>query len=554
MKKQIYTIQVLSDKAFENLHKSFPEVDEKTLKTALGFANKETGEAYVRKTSVAEIDATTMQHELHELIAKNSEHEDENNIRWKKAKDVLKNVVAPAALSLIPGVGPLLAGAYSGGRTYKKTGDIGRSLLSGGLSFAGGKLGQSGTGYKSAVAASKAAGGGILGQTLSGGQGMLQGALGALPGFGKGGVLSGVTKAFTPGAIKSGILGTTGQLAPGMITSGIVSQATPNLTRAGLSEAARMGLGTTSKIAGGLSEKLTSARAVSTPGAGGINAPKTPSTPSLIGSVPPTGPTGPLTGALPPGLPGTPAPGAPPSIPGVSGVGEVAKKVPTFGEKAGEFLTPQNVLGAGTLLGSAAIPSPEFQMPSSIEDIRQKILAQTEGGPGGLTQLGQQAQAELGNILSSPASELYPTAGDAYYDAALRRTRDNYERAQEELDKVYNSAGVFGTGEHLAQKAKLREELARTESSLTAEVEQRRFELARTAKYTAIQDSLGVDKNVMDDLIGLSGLDVELAAQMYGAQVKDVISIREALGTLGAELLVRGQKGAVKSEPSAEIE
>ncbi|KKK95596.1 hypothetical protein LCGC14_2671210, partial [marine sediment metagenome] len=443
---------VLSDKDFEDLHKQFSEVDKETLKTALGFANKETGEAYVRKTSVAELDATTMQHELHELIAKNSEHEDEDNIRWKKARDVLKNVVAPAALSLIPGVGPLLAGAYSGGRTFKKTGDIGRSLISGGLSFAGGKLGQSGAGFKSAVEASKQLGGGIIGQTLSGGQAVLQGALGSLPGFGKGGALSGVTRALAPGAIKSGVLGTTGALAPGMITSGIVTPTTPNLTRAGLSEATRMGLGATSRIA------------------------------PLIGSVPPTGPS-----KLPSGLPGTPTPGALPNIPGVPGTpgaGEVAPK--TFGEQAKEIITPRNILGAGSLLGSAAIPSPEFQMPSSIEDIRQKILAQTEGGPGGLTELGKQAQLELGNILTTPAAELYPTAGDAYYDAALRRTRENYERAQEELDKVYNQAGVFGTGEHLAQKSKLREELARTESALTAQVEQRRFELARTAKYNAI--------------------------------------------------------------------
>ena len=84
-------------------------------------------------------------------------------------------------------------------------------------------------------------------------------------------------------------------------------------------------------------------------------------------------------------------------------------------------------------------------------------------------------------------------------------------------------------------------------------MEQRRFELARTAKYTAIQDSLGVDRDVMDDLIGLSGLDVQTAAMMYGAQAADVTAIREALGTLGAELLIRGQKGTVTSEPSAEI-
>ena len=196
---------------------------------------------------------------------------------------------------------------------------------------------------------------------------------------------------------------------------------------------------------------------------------------------------------------------------------------------------PASILGATSLAASTIPKTPQFQMPSSVGALQEKLLSE-----GALTDIGKQAQLELGNILKTPAEELYPTANDAYYQAALRRTRENYAEAQKQLDAAYNLAGMYGSGEHLAEKAKLQEELARTESGLAAQTEQRRFELARTAKYQAVQDALGVDRQTMDDLVGLSGLDVQTAAMMYGADVADVQSIREALGTVGAELLVRG--------------
>ncbi len=225
------------------------------------------------------------------------------------------------------------------------------------------------------------------------------------------------------------------------------------------------------------------------------------------------------------------------------GVGQITPVPPTpaapFSLKS--LVTPANILGAGSLLASQGIKQPTFQMPESVEMIRSKLLA--TGAEGGLTDIGKQARLELGNIMKATPTELYPTATDEYYNAALRRTRESYAQAEKQLDAAYNIAGVYGSGEHLAEKAKLKENLARTESALAAETEQRRFELARNAQYQAIQDSLGVDKDVMDDLVGLSGLDVQTAAMMYGAQVQDVQSIREALGTLGVELLVRGTTG-----------
>ena len=64
--------------------------------------------------------------------------------------------------------------------------------------------------------------------------------------------------------------------------------------------------------------------------------------------------------------------------------------------------------------------------------------------------------------------------------------------------------------------------------------------MGRTEKYQAIQTSLGVDKDTMDALLGLTGLDVFVASQIYNVKAADVEELRKSMGTLGSELLLRG--------------
>lgn len=518
--KPTYKMFFLDDDDFDNLHKDLPYMTKAKLKDSLGFANPKTGEAYVRKTGVAELDDITIEHELQELLAKTSPDEIDG-IRYKKGG--IARFIVPALLSLVPGVGPILAAASNVGMTqYAKAGhpeqlgEPGKPLDI---------LGEAATGYFGGKAVAGGVSGGIAGGTAAA-PGLLSKA---------GGIVSGVAKGAMTGSsgINTNILGK----APIAGLQGPVTQAQSQLGYTNLSQVPQNLLGSTAAgaAAGALAAKPLQGPVTAAQAAQGFsNLSQVPTATSTLGATPIS--LGTINAAKP-------ATAIQTTTPAIQGAGQVTPAV-TPAPAAAPFslkslVTPQNILGAGSLLASTAGKQPEFVMPESVEAIRSKLL-QT-GAEGGLTEVGQQARLELGNIMKSTPTELYPTATDEYYAAIMRRTQTAYDEAQKQLDSSYNLAGVYGSGEHLAEKAKLQENLARTESALAAETEQRRFELARTEKYNALQTALGIDKDVMDDLVGISGLSAEVAAQIYGAQVKDVQILRESLGTLGIELLMRGQ-------------
>ena len=472
--KPTYKIFILDEDKFNGLHKYIPEVKKEDLEQGLGFANPKTKECYVKRTGVKEWDDETIMHEATELLAKHSDHEDEQNIRWKKSGQIIRNVVSAIVAPFAP---PVAAAMQLGHGLYEQSKGrqtLGQTLLGTAGAGIGGMM--AAPAAKAGVAASKAAGGGILGQTLSGLQSTLTGTSGAQKLLSASPLQGPVTAAQSAMGYSN-----LSQVPQNLIGSAAATSALKAGT-SGVSQATRNPFA--SQV---LSSPTASTAPAASTGAGGVST----GTPSLIKGI---------------------------------------------GEKAGEFIkSPTNILGAASMGASLLPKTPQFEMPSYVSDLQSKL---TQGEA--LSPLGQQARTSLSEILASKPSELYPTANDEYYNAALRRTRESYEQAARQIDANYNLAGTYGSGEHLAEKAKLQEQLARTESALFSETEQRRFELARTAQYQAIQDSLGVDKQVMDDLVGLTGLDVQTAAMVYGAQAADIQAIRESLGTLGVELLMRG--------------
>ncbi len=92
----MYEIKVLEDKEFDDIAKSdkrYSYVDH----TNLGFADRQTGRAYVRQTGVHDLNKYLISHELEELEQDDSTHEDPNGIRHKKG-GFFKNFYDPLGL------------------------------------------------------------------------------------------------------------------------------------------------------------------------------------------------------------------------------------------------------------------------------------------------------------------------------------------------------------------------------------------------------------------------------------------------------------------------
>lgn len=482
-----YKIFIVDDDEFDKLDEVLPYMTKEKLKDKLGFAHPGTNEAYIRKTGVAEIDDSTLEHEFYELLAKASPDE-VDGIRYKSGGGLGK-VLGPVVGGLITALsggtlaplGAAVGAGISGGtQLYTQStkpekygapslGSVGKAALLGGAGAYG--LGKAGTGFTAGFKGAEA-GTNFLGKVSSG----IKGAVVGTPGTTTTGTSTGAGFGSVPGASPSGV----STLIPGTApTSGL--------------------LGSAGKIGGSLIPSSDVAKYASS----------IPGSSSGVGSL----------GALSKG-----------------GSQVTQSQTPSFTKQISDFASkPSTVLGAGSLLASTAVNSPKFEFPSEFYDLQSKLKSGES-----LSALGEQAKSELSKILSAGPTEFDPEKKQAYLDSVNANIEKNYELAQKQLDAVYTNAGVYGSGEHLAEKAKLQEQLAKAKSGIAAEFEKDLFQYGSSQKYQAIQDSLGVDKQTMDDLVGLTGLSVQAAALAYGAKVEDVMAIRESLGTLGTELILKG--------------
>ena len=130
----MYEIKVLSNDEFNEVAKSDPRyeyVDD----TNMGFADRQKGVAYIRGTNIHDLNKYLISHELEELEANESTHEDPNGIRHKKGGfvNVVKRIFNPLNFQGIAGLGTGREdeGAFgTGPRTVvSKISDIARPIL-----------------------------------------------------------------------------------------------------------------------------------------------------------------------------------------------------------------------------------------------------------------------------------------------------------------------------------------------------------------------------------------------------------------------------------------
>lgn len=90
----MYTVRILSEADFDKL-------PYKRARTSLGLADAKTGVAYVRDTGYNDITKDTIGHELDELMAKVSPHE-EDGIRYKDLASLGAGAGAGILSSMVP--------------------------------------------------------------------------------------------------------------------------------------------------------------------------------------------------------------------------------------------------------------------------------------------------------------------------------------------------------------------------------------------------------------------------------------------------------------------
>lgn len=532
MEKQMgnhYTVQVLNDREFDNL-------PYKGISDSLGIADREKGLAFVRRTGIKELDEATLHHEIDHLVEKYGTHQDEYGIAHKKVfKDIIAPYILPVVASILaPGLGSMLG-----------IGSTMSGILGGGLGKVAADLG-TGKKFNPVGTVLSAAGGGMIGKGM--GAGMEASSTGSYLGKLGSGLLG--TAPTTTAAGTKGIIGSGGNLlgmgAGDLAMKGTTGAASTNALM-GLPSASGQGLAPSaastfgsispgSSIAGINSQLLGSALGSSIgsslastvnpvagmPSASGQGLASSAKTAFQGANITPTSLNAPANVAA--------------NLPAMQAPTEVAKQtgiLSTFGKKAGELATPQNILGGALTLGSTMGKQPEFE-PVDIESIRTSLLSGE-----GVSPLGKQARAKLSQIMSAKPGELYPTGTDAYYQSALRQTEKAYSDAQKSLAKRYNliDPNYLQNGEYQELARRLDQELASVKSDYAISEEQRRFELSRTQQYQAIQQALQVDDNTMQELLGFTGLAADQAAKKYAVDVNDVNEMRKALGGLGGQVL-----------------
>ena len=189
---------------------------------------------------------------------------------------------------------------------------------------------------------------------------------------------------------------------------------------------------------------------------------------------------------------------------------------------------PESILGAVGLGASAMFKNPT---PPEIGPIMKQYL-----GPANLSDIERKAREELGKSMTLRNPEEYLT--DAYFDEAQRQIDKTYDQAIKDTEKRYAAYGMRYSGQSLEEIRKLNEERAHTKALARNEALDRRYTLAEQERFQAIIHGLNLDEQEMMEMMYGDIYDV---SAKYQAEVADVMALREIAATAG----MYGLKGAL---------
>lgn len=185
-------------------------------------------------------------------------------------------------------------------------------------------------------------------------------------------------------------------------------------------------------------------------------------------------------------------------------------------------------IGLASFLGSALIPSPEYKGPAVDFNTLSEYAAR-----GPQTATGKLVAEEVKKVLGAPYGTAYTAIAEPYARQAQSLLAKNYAEQGRVLDQQYEAAGMLNSGQHQAARQRLAGQEATEVANIHGDVAVKLAAMEGDLRAQFAQIGLQLDQSTMQDLLGITGMQVNQAAAMYGARMEDVQSLRGMLASAG---------------------
>jgi len=475
-----FTIEVMSPEKFENLPYRYA-------KDSFGLCDRKNGKIFLMDLGDGRLNRLTLDHEMDEMIAKYSNHEDEDGIRYKHKKTWRNATIG------------ILTAALGGG------------LMAGG----GAAAAPAATGTGTTTAAT--------GTTLYGG---------AAPATG-----------YTAGGIGAGgNMATAGQMfaAPTLTAGGAAVGAAGAGSLAG-SAGAGLTAGKTAATGTGLTAAAAGKTATAGKTAGALDAfsiPKTttPAVPKSTGSIGAQGIAKPATTGNVSRLYGGPAPSvAKAGLPSAGQTSSAASQGGIMTKLLGKSW-PKTLAGFAIPMAAQGMKQPEMPESAEVASLSEKI----KGGDGAVTPIGTLGLEKLTGRLGAEYSGLpedYKTAQLANFDNAYKDAKDSLVSRYKQLRP---GADIETDSAFRKDMMKLESDWAQKKSNYIANLEHQHQQEFLTREAEDMRTALGVDEQTFNRYADIAQLDLDRIMLEYGIDYATAAQFKEIFGKFGGMMMQKG--------------
>lgn len=217
--------------------------------------------------------------------------------------------------------------------------------------------------------------------------------------------------------------------------------------------------------------------------------------------------------------------------------------------KAFEGINPYQLAIGGALSAAPSLMGGEkTEIPQS--DMFGEATSRLLGGEG-ISALGKLGREQLTGQLGA---EFQPVP-DEYYNASKRRMDEAYDKAEQDFATSYKGlrpgANVENDSAFQQGINKIRQDRARETSALASELDYRRESDYYDRKVQSINSALNLDQQTMTDYISLAQMDAERLATNTGISIGEAQKFKDIFGDLGGMFM---RKGLGLEDPNSVIQ